>query len=110
MGKDYMMVAGSRRRIEVNWLALAAFLKEVGRDTMDGLADFSQLRPSELPALIAAAANEGERLEGRECNLTAQEVGETMRPSDAGAFLNIYIAQSRPQVEEEPSKKKEVKR
>ena len=109
MDKETMRLGGRSVRVEVNWNALSAFLVAVGRDTLEGLSNISSLKPSEIAALVAAAVNEGERLEGRESSLTALDVGAQLRPEDVGEFLQIYIRQSRPAREvEEPSAKKKT--
>ena len=93
-------------RVEVNWNALSAFLKAVGRDTVEGLSDIASMRPSDIAPLMAAAINEGERLEGRESHFTGESLGEVIRPSHVGKFMDIYIQQSRTMVEPEPPAKK----
>lgn len=107
MPKATMTLGGREVRVEINWNALSAFLADVGRDTLEGLSTISVMKPSEIPALMAAAINEGERLEGRESKLSALDVGALIKPADVTAFMNIYVEQSRAQVEEEPAKKKD---
>lgn len=58
-----------------NFNAVAAYLRFVGRDTIDGLMDISKLSPSDCTALVAACVNEGMRLEGREERLSPADVG-----------------------------------
>jgi len=106
MKKSFITIGGKQYRVEVNWNALVAFLAAVGRDTLEGLSDISSMRPSDISALMAASINEGERLEGRESHFSALDLGAIIRPSDVGQFMDIYIAQSRAQVEEEESAKK----
>lgn len=107
MEKAFITIGGKTYRVEVNWNALSNFLKAVGRDTLEGLSEISALRPSDIAPLMAAAINEGERLEGRDAQLTGEILGEMIRPSHVSDFMDIYIAQSRAQVEADPAKKKE---
>lgn len=107
MKKDTIVLGGIEYRVEANWNALSAFLKEVGRDTIDGLISFKNLRPSEIPILMVACITEGERLEGREFNMTALDLGAIIKIEDANAFLDIYVRQSEPQREVVASKKAE---
>lgn len=108
MEKFFINIGGKEYRVEVNWNALSAFLKAVGRDTLEGLSDIASMKPSDIAPLMAAAINEGERLEGRESHLTGESLGEVIRPIHVGKFMEIYIQQSRAQVEvEESAKKKE---
>lgn len=104
--KHFITIGGNEYRVEVNWNALSAFLVAVGRDTLDGLSDISSMKPSDISALMAASINEGERLEGRDCHFSPLDLGALIRPSDVGRFIDIYIAQSRAQVEAENSAKK----
>ncbi len=107
MKKDTIMIAGKEYRVEVNWNALAAFLASVGRDTIEDLASFSTIRPSEITALMAACIAEGERLEGRDCKLTALDLGAVITPEDVAAFMEVYVRQSSPKMEVENPKKEE---
>ena len=107
MKKDYINIGGNRYRVEVNWNALAAFLAAVGRDTIEDLAGFSTIRPSEIAALIWACVSEGERLDGRGFNLSVLDVGAVIGPEEVAAFMDIYIRQSSPQMEVEEPKKEE---
>ena len=108
MQKDYMNIGGKQYRIEVNWNAVGDFLAAVGRDSLEELSNIGVLKPSEIATFIACAANEGERLEGRECALKGRDVGAMMTADDLAVFLEIYIRQSHPQVEaEDPAKKNE---
>lgn len=105
MKKDYIAIGGKEYRVEVNWNALAAFLASVGRDTIDELANFSTIRPSEITALIAACIVEGERLDGRECQVSALDIGADVTPKDVAAFMDIYVRQSSPEMEVDEPKK-----
>lgn len=101
MDKSFISLGGKTYRVEVNWNALSNFLKATGRDTLDGLSDISSMRPSDIAPLMAAAINEGERLEGRGCQFTGESIGEILRTSHISKFMDIYIAQSRMAVEED---------
>ena len=63
MRKDYIEIDGKKVRVEANWNALTAFLAATGRNTMDGLSDLATMKPTDIAPLMAACANEGERLE-----------------------------------------------
>lgn len=110
MQKDFMTLGGKTVRVEVNWNALASFLQFIGEDSYDGLANVGAMRPSQAPALMAAAINEGERLEGRESHLSPLDVGAIIRPKDVEAFMQIYVRQSAAQVEVDEGKKEEGER
>lgn len=105
MDKDYIVIAGVRYRVEVNWNAMTAFLRAVGRDTLDELSKIDSLRPSELTALMSACIAEGERLDGRDKAPSALDLGAVMTPEDAATFLRIYIRQSAPKVDTDEPKK-----
>lgn len=105
MKKDYIKIGGKEYRVEVNWNALGAFLREVGRDTIEELASFATIRPSEITALMAACIIEGERLDGKDCSITAQDIGTVIAPADVAAFMDIYVRQSAPKMEVEAPKK-----
>ena len=106
MPKDTMILGGREVRVEVNWNALSAFLQYIGEDSYEGLANVAAMKPSQAPALMAAAINEGERLDGRESNLSPLDVGAIIKPKDVEAFMDIYVRQSAAQVEVDGAKKK----
>lgn len=106
MSKDFMNLGGREVRVEVNWNAITEFLQFIGEDSYEGLANIGSMRPSQVPALIAASVNEGERLEGRESKLSALDVGAVIRTNDIKTFMEIYVRQSAAQMEEEDAKKK----
>jgi len=90
----YITISGTRYRVEFNWNAVMAFLVESGNDTMDGLLRLKELKPSELTALTAAAIVEGERIDGRECNLTKEDIGRVMNATTMREIVNIFVEQS----------------
>lgn len=105
MPKDFITIDGTQYRVEANWNALVAYLTATGRDTMDALALFGQLRPSDIAPLMAACIAEGERLEGRESDLTAERIGEKCDFDTLTQFMRIYARQSNPQkAPDEPKK------
>ena len=110
MKKDYIEIAGKRRRVESNWNALTSFLEAVGRDSLEELANINSIRPSELTALMAACINEGERLDGNTETVTALDLGAIITPENVREFLEIYVRQSNPHLgdAEEPKKEERV--
>lgn len=99
--KDFINIGGNTYRVEVNWNAISEYLVFVGRDDIQALANFGQLKPSDLTALLAASINEGERLEGNDVHFTPQELGEKCDFAVIGEFLQIYIRQSSPKGQDE---------
>ena len=87
---------GRTFRVELNWNAIVAFLESSGRDDVRELSNLSTLKPSDLAGLLAAGIHEGERLEGREVNLTAEEIGEVSDFGVMGAFIKIFTKQMTP--------------
>ena len=83
-------------RVEVNWNAIVAFLDATGRDDISALADLSLLKPSDLSGLLAAACNEGARLEGKPERLTAEEVGTFADVAVMAEFISIFTKQTKP--------------
>lgn len=60
---------------EANFNAVAAYLRYVGRDTIDGLMDIARLSASDCTALVAACVNEGLRKGGSDERITPEDVG-----------------------------------
>ncbi|MBQ0144965.1 MAG: hypothetical protein KBS78_07315 [Bacteroidales bacterium] len=92
--RDTIVLNGQTFRVEANWNALVAFFEATGRDDMAALSNFGQLKPSDMAALMAACINEGERLDGHDCQLTAKQVGEMSDLGVISEFLSIYVKQT----------------
>lgn len=92
--RDTIDINGQTLRVEANWNALVAFFEATGKDDMTALANFGQLKPSDMAALMAACINEGERLDGHDCHFTAQQVGEMADLEVISEFLGIYVKQT----------------
>lgn len=72
---DRVKIGGHDYPFAGNYNVVTSFLKAVGRDTLEGLTNIGELHPSEYCELIAAAVNEGLRLEKSDIRLTAEEIG-----------------------------------
>lgn len=91
---DFIELNGKSYRVETNWNAIMAFLEALGTDDM---AAVDMTKPRNWAPMMAAAINEGERLEGRECNFTAMELGAMPDFIQAAThFVQIYVRQSTP--------------
>ena len=102
---DQITLNGNAYRVEVNWNAIVAFLESSGRDDVRALMDLGSLKPSDLSGLLAASINEGERLEGHDVHLTAEEVGAAAGFSEMAEFIRIFTKQTSPKGGEEAGKK-----
>lgn len=91
-----IIINGQAYEVVANWNALVAFLKEVGRDTMEGLTGAGQLSPSDITPLMAACINEGLRKKGEEKRFTSDELGEICDITTMGEFMTIYVEQVTP--------------
>ena len=101
---DRIVLNGNAYRVEVNWNAIVAFLEASGRDDVRALMDLGTIRPSDLAGLMAAGINEGERLEGRESHLTAEDVGATADFGTMAEFIQIFVRQTSAKGTEEEKK------
>lgn len=104
MNPAYMILNGKKVRVEANWNALITFLSSIGADSMQGLSDLAQLRPSDLAGLMAVCVNEGERLEGRVGGYTGEFIGELCGMQEMGQFISIYVSQTSPKLPAEKKK------
>lgn len=110
MQKDYIILSGKRYRVEVNWNAMLDFAERVGISNMGELMDVNELDLKNVPDLCAAGIREGERLEGRECNITAKEVSEQIVPREMMRFVGIYVSHISPKLPEEEGDGEEKER
>lgn len=107
---DKLEIKGREYRVECNWKACVEFLKAKGTDSIEGLTNIASLAPSDLSLLAICCIREGERLEGRNCELNNDFI-DTL-PMVEGLtivahFISIYSAQSQPKVTETDDKKKD---
>jgi len=93
---DRIVISGVEYRVEVNWNAIVAYLEASGRDDVRSLIDLSSIKPSDFAGLLAAAINEGERLEGRESRFTAEEIGAEADFTVMSEFIQIFVRQTTP--------------
>ena len=105
MDKIYIAIAGRQRRVEANWNAITSYLTSRGKNTLQGLSDISAMPPTEIPHLMVACINEGERLDGRDASLTAEWIGENCRMAEMTEFITAFCRMVTPQVSVEQAKK-----
>jgi hypothetical protein len=104
---DTITIRDRQFRVEANWRAITGYLKSIGKDSLDAVADVVSLSPSTIGGLMAACINEGERLEGRDARVTAA-ILDDLRPAEAVKvvedFVHVYLSQAAPALPEEPKK------
>lgn len=97
MAKAFINIGGNDLRVEVNWNTIASFLQMKGEDTFNDLAEITNLKPSDIAPMMAAAINEGERLEGRKANYTPEEIGALSSVATVAEFVKVFHGQLNPQ-------------
>lgn len=113
MVKHYITLPDGRKvRVEANMNAIGAYLAAKGTDSVAALADISSLKFTDLSPLMAACANEGEHLDGRESTFTADDFGRlglAQLPKVIAQFLDAWAKQASSQMpaDESEAKKKE---
>jgi len=84
------LLDGRTFRVEVNWNAISEFLETSGRDDVRELANFAELKTGDLAPLLAAAINEGERLEGKDVHFSPKEIGALVDIHIMAKFIGIF--------------------
>ncbi len=97
MVPTYITAGGKKYRVEANWNAIVNFLKSVGRDSFKDFSEIMTLHPSDVAPMMAAAINEGERLDGRDTHVTPEDLGAVCSITELTEFIEIYSAQLNPQ-------------
>ena len=79
--KDFVEIDGRQYRVEFNFNAIGDFcaIKGAGLDVFER---FSELGINDLILLFHCGIVEGERLEGRDCDLTLRDLGAVIDASD----------------------------
>lgn len=103
---DYIDIAGKKYRIEANWNAITAFLLAVNANDSQSLGSALNLKPSDYPQMMASCINEGERMDGRDCNFTGADIAAMCGIGDMMKFLTIFNKQAFPSSTPETEKKK----
>ena len=87
--KDFIAIGDNKYRVEVNWNTISDFLDLRGRklSDMQGFADFSA---GDINALLWCAVLEGERLEGRDCEISQKDLTADIGPDDIRIFLELF--------------------
>lgn len=95
MNKDYLTLSdGTQVRIEVNWNAIQQVAESEGIKNLAEFDQISNLPPKKFPKLIYESAKEGERMDGRELQMTENELKEKIRFVQIQRFNGIYYDQS----------------
>lgn len=105
MDKRTITVAGAQVRVEANWKAITAFLRSVGRDTLQGLSDLASLPPSDMAPLMAACLNEGARLDGAEPSYSPEWIEENCGLAEMTEFVREFLYQITPKLPKSQEKK-----
>ena len=92
MNKRFVKIRGKLYRVEVNWNAFEEFARLKGATITDALS-LSLQEGDNIKVMMTAALREGERLEGREFDLTPVQVGEILTPVAVTQFLEVYREQ-----------------
>lgn len=104
MAKDYMTIGDRRVRVELNWNAVAEYCSAKGETTIGFLSNVGKMPPSELAVLVVCAVHEGERLDGRECSISVDDV-LALPMRGINRFIDIYARQAAPDIPEDAEKK-----
>lgn len=104
---DRLVIKGTAYRVEANFNAIMSFAGSRGYKSLDFLA--GELSIQDWVALMAAAINEGERLEGRDHAYTVEDFGDlsfTAMAKLVQQFIVIFTAQNEAEEDGDEAKKK----
>lgn len=87
---EKLKIGDAEYRVACNMNALMGFLKERGTDDFSALSDLTKLKPTDMLPLMAACIREGERLDGKECKLTAEDIGAVADFSLFTEFMKVF--------------------
>jgi hypothetical protein len=88
--RDKLRIGGAEYSVACNMNALMGFLEDRGTDDFGALTDLTKLKPTDMLPLIAACVREGERIEGRQCSLSAKDIGEVADFRALTDFMEIF--------------------
>lgn len=105
MKKSYLTIGEKNYRVEANWNATLDYCDRKGVTELSALDNLGQLTPGDLTIMMHCCIKEGERMDGREFNMTELDLGGILRPFHIGEFVRIYQEQSIVEVEKGTKKK-----
>ena len=94
MMKEYLRIGGKAYRAEANWNAIAAYCRRKGVTDLAGLDVLGNVGVEDVIPLMHCCLKEGERLEGRDLDLTEDDLGSLANAATVGAFMQLYVRQS----------------
>lgn len=107
MERDYIEYGGKKYRFECNWRAISSYLQKIGQDTLSGLAELKNMKPSQIAGLFCECIAEGERLDGRESDFKEEYFLESRDLVVLTQCMDLYIAQQAPKTRNEEVEKKD---
>ena len=103
-------IRGKMYSVACNWRAIEDFADMNGIKTIQELGKISDMEISALPSFIHACVREGEKLDGREIDITVEEVRDNINMSVVAHFMAIFKEQSTFGAPEKSGSKKKLKR
>ena len=92
--KNKIKIAGRTFRVEFNWNAMADYCDLSGISDLSRLDNLGVISAHEMRTFIFCAIKEGERMDGRELELSPVDLGALLRPDDIGRIMSIYSSQT----------------
>lgn len=96
MIKEYINLDGKKYRVEANWNAVADFCRRKGVVNLTQLDILSRIGIDDVLTLMSCCIKEGERLDGKDFDLTEQDLGSLANASVVSEFITMYVQQSQP--------------
>lgn len=106
MAKDFLKIGDKEYRVEANWNAIAGFCRKREITDLAGLDILIHIAIDDILPLMHSCITEGERLEGREFQMSEEELGSIVNTVTMGEFMRIYARHSQVGMEPEGGKKK----
>lgn len=95
MKPEYLKLSGGQKfRVEANWNSMVDYCDRKGYTTLSHLKKIEDIELKDVGTLIYSCVKEGERIDGRDFDLTETDFVTMLRPSDIGQFMSKYIAQT----------------
>jgi hypothetical protein len=92
--KEYIELAGKKYRIEFNWNTITDYCEIKNITDLSALDSLASLSPGELRQFLHCAIKEGERMDGRELEITAVEFGGMLKFDDIQKLMQVFQKQS----------------
>lgn len=94
MMREEITINGKRYRVAANWNAIRDYCRRTGVTDLNEIGNVLWLGLDGVLTMAHCCLKEGERLDGRELEVSEEELGAVMGPVEMAGFVQVYVRQT----------------